>query len=104
LCDLLVSFLASIRDRRIGDDEERRLAWLLFVSMVPGAALGALAESFFDTFFREPGRLVFIAALLVVGAAILALAEFVGRRSRDLEDLRWRDAVVIGIAQAFALF
>jgi undecaprenyl-diphosphatase len=100
----LGAWLASIRDRRIGADQDRRLAWLLFVSMVPGALLGALAESFFDTFFREQGALVFIAALLSVGAAALAVAEMVGHRSRDLEDLRWRDAVLIGVAQAFALF
>jgi undecaprenyl-diphosphatase len=101
---LIVAWLASIRDRRIGDDVERRLAWLLFVSMLPGAVLGALAENFFDTTFRQPGTLIFLAVLLVIGAAVLAVAEVVGRRSRDLEDLRWRDAVVIGIAQAFALF
>jgi undecaprenyl-diphosphatase len=101
---LLVAWLASIRDRRIGDDTERRLAWLLFVSMLPGAILGALAENFFDTYFRQQGTLIFIAALLVIGAAALAVAEVIGRRSRDLDDLRWRDAITIGIAQAFALF
>jgi undecaprenyl-diphosphatase len=101
---LLVAWLASIRDRRIGDKTDRRLAWLLFVSMLPGALLGALAESFFDNYFRQSGTLIFIAVLLVIGAAVLGVAEMVGRRSRDLEDLRWRDAVVIGVAQAFALF
>jgi undecaprenyl-diphosphatase len=101
---LLGAWLASIRDRSIGTDPDRRLAWLLFVSVIPGALLGALGESFFDTFFREPGRLVFIAALLVVGGAVLAAAELVGRRNRTLDDLRWWDAAVIGVAQAFALF
>ena len=101
---LLLAWLASIRDRRIGDETDRRLAWLLFVSMLPGAVLGALAESFFDNYFRQSGTLIFIAVLLVIGAAVLGVAEMVDRRSRDLEDLGWRDAVVIGVAQAFALF
>jgi undecaprenyl-diphosphatase len=101
---LLAAWLASIRERRIGADPDRRLAWLLLVSVIPGALLGALGESFFDSFFREPGRLVFIAALLVIGAAILGVAELIGLRNRQLDGLHWRDAVVIGVAQAFALF
>jgi undecaprenyl-diphosphatase len=104
LLRLLGAWLASIRDRSIGADPDRRLAWLLFVSVIPGALLGALGESFFDTYFREPGRLLFIAALLLIGGLILAVAELIGRRTRDLADLRWRDAAVIGVAQAFALF
>jgi undecaprenyl-diphosphatase len=99
---LLAAWLTSIRDHRIGADAERRLAWLLLVSVVPGAALGALGESFFDTFFRE--RLLVVCGLLVVGAAILFIAERAARHTRALVDLRLRDAIIIGIAQALALF
>lgn len=103
LVRLLVAWLASIRDRSIGSDPDRRLAWLIFISMVPGAVLGALGESFFDTFFREHS-LLFIAALLAIGATILWLAEWLGSRRRGMEDLRTADAVGIGAAQALALF
>jgi undecaprenyl-diphosphatase len=103
LVRLLVAWLASIRDRSIGSDPDRRLAWLIFISMVPGAVLGALGESFFDTFFREHS-LLFIAALLAIGATILWLAEWLGSRRRSMQDLRVLDAVGIGAAQALALF
>jgi undecaprenyl-diphosphatase len=103
LVRLLVAWLASIRDRSIGQDPDRRLAWLIFISMLPGAVLGALGESFFDTFFREHS-LLFIAALLAMGATILWLAELLGSRRRAMEDLRRVDAVGIGAAQALALF
>src|SRR3712207_1176580 len=73
LLRLLRAWLASIRDRRIGDDADRRLAWLLAISVVPAALLGALLEDFFDTTFRD--RLVLVALLLVVGAAALWIAE-----------------------------
>ncbi|HVQ22954.1 MAG TPA: undecaprenyl-diphosphate phosphatase, partial [Candidatus Saccharimonadia bacterium] len=94
--------LASIRDRSIGDDPDRRLAWLLLVSVVPAAILGAGLESFFDTFFRE--RPLAIAGLVLIGAAALWLGERHGRRLRTLRDLRLRDAIVVGGAQALALF
>ncbi len=99
---LFAAFLASLRDRRIGGDPERRLAWLLVVTVVPAALLGVALERFFDTFFRE--RLLLVALLLAVGAGLLFLAERIGRRDREMAGLRARDAVIIGIAQALALF
>ncbi len=103
LVGLLVAWLASIRDRSIAGDPRRRLAWLLLISMIPGAILGALGEKFFDTFFREHS-LLFIAALLAIGAGLLWLGERRGTRTREMEDLRVNDAAAIGVAQAFALF
>jgi undecaprenyl-diphosphatase len=99
---LFIAWLASLRERRVGADPDRRLAWLLAVTVVPAALLGSLLEDFFDTAFRE--RLALVAALLVVGASILWLAERQGRRERELGSLRLTDALVIGAAQALALF
>jgi undecaprenyl-diphosphatase len=103
LVGLLIAWLASIRYRSTGGHPTRRLAWLLVVSVIPGALLGAVGESFFDTYFRE-NSLLFIAALLAVGATILWLAEALGSHRRGLHDLRLPDAAVLGVAQALALF
>src|SRR3990172_6879568 len=102
LLRLLRAGAASLRDRSLAGDPERWLAWLLVVSVVPAALLGATLESFFDTYFRE--RQAFIGLLLVAGAAILWLAERHGRRDRGLLQLRFGDALAIGAAQALALF
>ena len=101
---LFIAWLASIRERAIHGDPNRRLAWLLVIASVPGALLGAAGESFFDTFFRDPGRIAFIAGLLAVGALLLGVGEIVGRRNRRMSDLGVRDAIGIGVAQALALF
>src|SRR2546426_1256153 len=42
------AFVASLRERQIGTDPERRLVWLLLLSVIPAAVLGAALESFFD--------------------------------------------------------
>jgi undecaprenyl-diphosphatase len=102
LVRLLGAWLGSIRDRRIGDDPERRLAWLLVISVVPAAILGAAFESFFDRTFRE--HVVWIAVFILVGAALLWIGERVGTRRRGLEAMGPRDAATIGAAQALALF
>ncbi len=103
LVGLFVAWLASIRDRSIAGDPRRRLAWLLLITVIPGALLGALGEHFFDTFFRQHS-LLYIAALLVVGATLLWVGERWGSRRREMDDLRVTDAAEIGVAQALALF
>jgi undecaprenyl-diphosphatase len=102
LVALLGAFVASIRERRIGDDPERRLAWLLVVSVIPAAILGAALESFFDEAFRVHWEWIGIFAL--VGASLLWLGERRGTQSRGLNGMVLRDAVTIGVAQAVALF
>ena len=97
-----VAFVGVLRDRRIGDDHDRRVAMLLAVSVIPGAILGVGLESFVDTFFRE--QLLVVCALLVVGAAILFMAERAARHTREMNSLRLIDALGIGLAQALALF
>lgn len=102
LIALLTAWLASIRDRRIGDDPQRRLAWLLVISVIPAAILGAALESFFDEAFRVHWQ--WIALFALIGAAMLWLGERLGTRQRDLDEMRVRDAAAIGVAQAIALF
>jgi undecaprenyl-diphosphatase len=99
---LLGAWLASIRDRHIGADPQRRLAWLLVVSVVPAAILGAAFESFFDQEFRVHWQ--WIALFALIGAALLWLAERQGRQDRNLEGVTLRDSITIGLAQAVALF
>ena len=94
--------LAVARERRVGNDPERRMAVLLAASVVPAALLGVVLEDFVDTFFRE--QLLAVCILLVVGAVVLFAAERIASRTRDMSEMRVRDALTIGLAQAFALF
>lgn len=97
---LVPAWFASLRDRSIGGDPDRRLAWLLALSTIPAVIAGLLLNDLIETAFREV-RLV--AVTLVVGAAILWLAERIGTRSRGIGDLTTTAALGIGAAQALAL-
>ncbi len=97
--------LASIRERRIGDDPERRLAWLLVLATIPAALIGFAFEDLIETTFHgdsDAARLA-IAAFLVVGAVILWLADRLGSRRREMNDLRAPSALAVGLSQAAAL-
>lgn len=82
------------------DDPDARLAWLLVLGTVPAALLGFLLEDFFESLFGQPA---WVATFLLVTAALLAVSEWLGRRQRELADLRWLDALVIGLGQATAI-
>ena len=44
-----------------------------------------------------------IATMMIVVAVLLAVAEFVGKRERSMEQLGIRDALAVGFAQVLAL-
>jgi undecaprenyl-diphosphatase len=76
------------------------LGWYVIIGTIPICVLGL----FFKDEIRSGARnLWVIATALVVFSAVIALAERIGRQSRDVEQLTWRDAVVVGIAQTLAL-
>jgi undecaprenyl-diphosphatase len=78
---------------------EGRLAWMLVLSTVPAAAVGALLESWID---EQLGKPVIIAVSLIVFGLALAWADrSTGRRKVDGYGVR--DAVIVGAAQALAL-
>jgi undecaprenyl-diphosphatase len=97
---LVPAWFGSLRDRSIDGDPDRRLAWLLVLSTIPAVIAGLLLNDLIETGFRE-GRLV--AVTLLVGAAILWLAERTGTRTRRIADLTTAGALGIGAAQALAL-
>ncbi len=97
---LIPAGLAAIRDRSLAGDPDRKLAWLIVVTIIPGGILGALGNDFFSTNVRQPGL---VAVLFVVGAAIIWTADRWGSQRRSMKDLGFGGAFGIGVAQAIAL-
>jgi undecaprenyl-diphosphatase len=97
---LIPAGLASIRDRSLAADPDRRLAWLLVVATIPAVIAGVLLNDAIETVFRD-WRLV--AVTLVIGAAILYLADRLGSHARQVDSVTFPLAFGIGAAQALAL-
>jgi undecaprenyl-diphosphatase len=98
---LIAAGWAALRERSLGGDPERRLALVLLLSVLPAALFGFLFEDWIESSFRA--TILAIPLLLVVGAAILWLAERLGTRDRGLDRVTYADAALIGAAQALAL-
>ena len=94
---------SALRSRSLADPQARLLA-LLLVATVPAVLLGGLCESFFERMFARP---VAAAGFLLVTAGVLVLGELTLRRRPTREKgaaLSWMDALLIGLAQAAAIF
>lgn len=97
---LIPAGLASIRDRRIGDDPDRRLGWLIVVATIPAVIVAPLLNDTIQSHVREAAT---VAVLLCVGAAIMWLADRWGTRQREMESLTFAGAFGIGVAQVLSL-
>ncbi|HVL27747.1 MAG TPA: undecaprenyl-diphosphate phosphatase [Acidimicrobiales bacterium] len=90
--------LHSIATRSVATTDER-MAWLLLLSAIPGAAAGAAFEGFIE---RELGQEWLIAVMLIAFGIVLAVADR-ARGKRQADAFGVRDAALMGMAQALAL-
>jgi undecaprenyl-diphosphatase len=81
--------------------EDRRMAWMIVLACVPGAAAGALFEDVIEQSVRT--RIPLIAILLILMGGILYLADRFGKRERPVGSLRTFEGFLIGCAQSLAL-
>jgi len=81
--------------------DERLLLWFLALATIPGAIAGKLLEHSAEDYFRE--HIVLIAAALILVALLMWLGEKVGKLEKPLSRISFVDALVVGMAQAFAL-
>ncbi len=80
---------------------ERRLAWCVIIGCIPAAVAGVLFEDVIEEYFRS--QYAGISGLLIGVGLLMAIADRFGRKSRSVESIGLLDAIIIGIAQAFAL-
>ncbi len=100
----------SLRDREIApDDADAKLGWLLVVGTIPAGLLGITLQDKLRSLFASPQ---YAAIFLALNGLLLYGAELLRRRApvtADDDDVRiartvsWRDAVLVGAAQAIAL-
>ncbi|TDD66471.1 undecaprenyl-diphosphate phosphatase [Jiangella aurantiaca] len=88
------------RRRATYDPQDARMGWFVIIGTLPIGALGYVLKDVIEDDFRS---LWIIATTLVVLGIILGIADRVGRKERTAADLTYKDAVLIGFAQALAL-
>jgi undecaprenyl-diphosphatase len=106
---IIGGILRSLKQREIRpDDTHAKLGWLLIVSTIPAGLLGLLFEERLKQLFAAA---TLIAVVLVLNGIMLFAVEMLRARGvaegphddGKLAALSWVQAVIIGVAQCFAL-
>ena len=79
---------------------DARLAWCVIIGTIPVGIVGLAFGGLIEEKLRNP---VSVATLLAVFGLFMWIADRLGRRERDEYSVGWRDAILIGCAQALAL-
>lgn len=97
--DMTRSAVNIVRTRRIESLHERRLLYLV-VATIPAGVGGLLLNDLAKTVFRSP--YVIGTTLVVLGILLWAVDRW-SVRSRHIEEVTMRDAIIVGCAQVCAL-
>ncbi|HDZ39433.1 MAG TPA: undecaprenyl-diphosphate phosphatase [Marinobacter sp.] len=90
--------LVSIGQRRIVG--QGALAWYLMIGTIP---VGLAGIALLDMIDNELRAVEIIFATTLIFGLLLGLADWMPKRQRALDSLNWKDALLVGIAQAIAI-
>src|SRR5690554_5006328 len=100
LGQMATAWLRSLRRRRVADDTDARLAWMVLLGMIPVGLCGLLFHEVISTAMRSP---LLLAASMIGFGLLLGWADWRRRGERSVAAITWRDVVWISLAQAVAL-
>lgn len=101
LWGILTAVLSGIWQHKPFADPRARLGWLLVLATIPAGIIGLLLKSQVEAAFSSP---LVIGASLLITAALLLVAEWLGKHQRPMSSVRWLDALWIGLFQAISIF
>ena len=97
---IFTTWIRSLRQPELRQDVNARMGWYLIAATIPISILGLAFSDQIETAARN---LYLVGAMLIVFGIILGVADNYGSRKRDVENLSFRDGVLIGFAQSLAL-
>ena len=96
---ILFAGINSIIKKDISEIDSK-LFWYLAIASIPVLVSGFLLHDFVSTYLRDP---LIIAAASIIFGLLLWFADVTGKRIRQINSIRLRDVIIIGLAQALAL-
>ena len=101
---IFAAMLTELSKGVIARSQDSRLGWMISVGTIPIVVAGLAFEKQIDSTLRS---MYVISTSLIVVALLLAVAEWLIRKGRlagrDMEQITWRDALLVGCTQAVAL-
>lgn len=82
-------------------EKEGKLLWLIVTATIPAAIVGVLLEDVVDNVVRN--KYILISLALIVMGIILYKSDKLSESTKKIDDITFKDALIIGCAQMFAL-
>ena len=100
LFQIIVGVINGLIDKRPFSNPMSRLGWILILATIPAVIAGFLFKDLVERAFGSP----LAAGLFLLGtAALLVIAERVGKRNRLFDTISWLDALIVGLFQVISL-
>lgn len=101
LWKIIKAFIRGLVNRKPFEDPDARLGWYLILASVPAMFAGLLLKDKVEAVFNDPNATAYF---LFGTAALLILAETISKRTRSMGEMKWFDALWIGLFQAISIF
>jgi len=90
-----------LRKKISNQSQNSKLGWLIILGTLPIVIIGLALKKVIEGEITK--NLYLIASMLIIVAIIMFIAEKLTKNKRSFEEIRWKDAVIIGLAQCLAL-
>jgi undecaprenyl-diphosphatase len=107
IASIITAVIRGIVTRKFFHNRDAQMGWMIAAGTVPIVFFGLLLKHQIETTFRS---LYIISASLVILAVVLMVAEAVtkrrsmrGEKLKSLDDLSWKDVMIVGLWQCVAL-
>lgn len=97
---ILRAWFSGLFNKAHRDNIDYRMGWYVIIGTLPIVLLGV---AFKEAIRGDVRNLWVIATAMLVFSAVIAAAEYYGRQTRHVEQLTWRDGLLVGLAQCLAL-
>jgi undecaprenyl-diphosphatase len=97
---IIAQWFRSLTGRVPRNDPDARMGWIVIIGTLPIGVVGYLFQDVIRDTFRN---LWLVAVVLIVFGILLGVADALGRRTRNEEDLTLGHGLALGLAQTLAL-
>jgi undecaprenyl-diphosphatase len=107
LVKIISSFISSLVDifrgrfkKGLEEEPFKKLSWLIIVGTIPAGIMGILLQKQFEALFTS---IFYVGIFLIITGLLLWGAERVKPGEKDIKDISFKNALVIGVAQGIAI-
>lgn len=98
--DIRTLVTAGLRSLTGTWNHDAKLAWCVVIGTIPVVIAGLLAKDWIEHYARNA---TLLASTSIIFGLLLGLADWKGRGRRETAAIGWKDAILVGLAQAVAL-